>query len=240
MLAYSDPHESADGSGCRDLVRLLWLCVADCENSLAWSAFLGTILPKLGHFIRGSLRQLGYGPGFCDVSGDFGGHEVEDFIQTTIVRLVQDKCALLKRFRGETEENLFAYLAVISRSVVRDCWRRQNSGKRTNIRKRGFASPGPMAFHSNGVPEQRSIERRVLAMEVADLLRCTLDDAENFSERDRLICNLHFINDLSAAQIARCQGIGLTKPGVEKVLSRVKKRIRSKTQIGATEVPCRA
>ena len=53
--------------------------------------------------------------------------------------------------------------------------------------------------------------------------------------RDRLIFQLYFFHDLSAGQIARCEGINLSKAGVEKVLNKLKDRIRSNAAVGSSE-----
>ena len=152
---------------------------------------------------------------------------VDDLIQATILRLVENDCTLLRRFRGEHEDDLLAYLAVISRSVVRDCWRRQHAWKRNLNHGRTLRRSEFITLRLQSSQDYLSTGRQVLAREVLELSGHALTDADGFSDRDRLIFGLHFIDDLSAAQIAQCRGIGLTKPGVEKVLWRIKKRIRN-------------
>ncbi len=231
MLRHSREQAEPECPEFHELVDLLWLGVADRENSMIWAEFLRRILPKINQFVRGSLRRIGYGPHLCDLSEYLCGQATDDLIQLIVLRLVEDECTLLKRFRGETDNDLLAYLAIISRSVVLSCRRGRNAVKRFG--RNGRASPiresGLLNSHSN--PVSAFVERKVLATEVARLVERVLSDKTRFSDRDRLICRLHFAHDLSASQIANCRGIGLSKSGVAKVLSRVKTRTRSLAEI---------
>jgi DNA-directed RNA polymerase specialized sigma subunit len=55
------------------------------------------------------------------------------------------------------------------------------------------------------------------------------------SHRDQLIFQLHFSDGLSHSQIARCEGVNLTKAGVEKVLKRLVERVQSLASSGRSE-----
>jgi len=218
-------HEVA-GSESEDTVDLLWLCVANREDHSAWSEFLRRILPKLRYFIRSTICQSAFGFRFSKVSSLVAGEGVDDLIQSTLVRLIENDCSLLKRFWGRTENDLFAYLAVISRSVVHDCWRRQHALKRNRPQISHSRRFHMVTTHPRSCPAYTAREREILAGEVLGLANRALDVADCFSERNRLIFKLHFFDDLSAAQIVQCRGIGLSKGGVERVLSRVKERIK--------------
>ena len=218
-----------------DTVGLLWQCVEDRENSDAWSELLHRILPKLKHFIRGTLRQWTFDSCLADAASILGGNDLEDLTQTTILRLVENNCSLLRRFSGKIENDLFAYLAVISRSVVRDCYRRQHALKRASPRQCRFGKPHLVTPHPHGLSDPSSMEHRLLAREVTGLAERALDDANGSSERDRLIFRLHFFDGLSAAQICQCQEIGLTKAGVERILRLVTSRTRMLAQASLPE-----
>src|SRR5262245_41887890 len=92
----------ADRTG--NIASLLEDCVQDTRDTIAWSKFLCRFTPKLKFFIRGTLRQSGAQPEI---------EQEKDLLQSTIVRLVENDCAVLRRFSGSTEEELNAYLAVI-------------------------------------------------------------------------------------------------------------------------------
>ena len=111
-----------------ETVELVSLCAQDTGNSALWSELLRRITPKIKTFIRGTLRQNrggSFGPSDAPLLS--GGFQESDLFQNTIVRLVQNDCAVMRRFSGITEEEFMAYLAVITRSVVSDFLRRQTS-----------------------------------------------------------------------------------------------------------------
>src|SRR6266508_1145922 len=86
-------------------------CAQNTDDSALWSEFLRQSLPA------GCSLALG------------GTHE-NDLFQSTVVRQVENGCALMKRFSGSSEDELVVYLAVITRSVVRDCLKRNRAQKR--------------------------------------------------------------------------------------------------------------
>jgi RNA polymerase sigma factor (sigma-70 family) len=217
-------------------VELMRLCVVDRKDSVAWSEFVRCIFPKLRYFIRGTLHRSAFGPRLSLARVFPIENNVEDLIQTTIVRLVENDCAVLRRFAGKTENDLFAYLAVISRSVVQDGWRRQHALKRSSYQARRLTRSYLAILRQRSFSGYSPTERQILAQELLGLAQHALDDDNHFSKRDRLIFNLYFFNDMSAAQIAQCRSIGLTKAGVERVLSRVKNRTRTMAGAGPSEV----
>jgi RNA polymerase sigma factor (sigma-70 family) len=218
-------------------VQLFSLCAEDRDNSSLWAELLRRITPKIKHFIRGTLRQS-LGPDVVFISAPivFGGIQESDLFQTTIVRLVENDCAAMKRFGGESDEQLMAYLAVITRSAVRDCLRRMRAKKRPLIRADAADTRQSGGDFDREAAGNKSPEREVLGRELKELSHKLLESGKGrFPGRDKLIFQLYFFNDLSAGQIARCEGINLSKAGVEKVLNRLKDRIRSNARIGASE-----
>ena len=103
-----------------DPVELFHLCAADCENTDAWTELLRRYTVKLKHFIFGTLRQVLGHSAFRKDSIASGGIQENDLLQNSIVRLVKNDCAAMKRFSGTSEEELLDYLAVICRSSVLD------------------------------------------------------------------------------------------------------------------------
>lgn len=240
------PHPQADDpTGLRDhdSVELLHLCANDTNNSALWTELLRRITPKIKAFIRGTLRQSARGFAlFPDAPLFAGGVQETDLFQNTILRLLEKDCAAMKRFTGGTGEELLAYLAVITRSVVRDSNRRQRASKRPSaqvsltpdslkrIQSTGLYGPG----------ESHEMERKILGRELKDLSIRTIRNLSGpFSSRDQLIFELYFDHGLSTTQIARCEGIELSKTGVEKVLTRLKDRVRSVTEVTSAEASMR-
>jgi RNA polymerase sigma factor (sigma-70 family) len=214
-----------------DSIKLVNLCSGNQQdNDLLWTEFLRRFTPKIKNFIRATLRQYNStnssasdSPAFVD-----SNHE-SDLFQNIIVRLVQNNCAALKRFSGTTESEFQVYLAVIARTTIRDSVRYQSA------KRRFHRTASPTVRYGNSTNEQEyvrepsvedAVERRILAQEIEQLTFRTIQENSGEPDRDRMIFQLYFYEDLSAAQISSCEGIGLSKTGVEKIISRLKDKIK--------------
>jgi RNA polymerase sigma factor (sigma-70 family) len=204
-------------------IELFHLCAADRDNSDAWSEFLRRYTTKISYFIRGAMRQARMG--FAR-TGDTVSFQESDFFQTTIVRLVENDCAAMKKFSGTSENALSAYLAVICRSVVLDAMRYSSAGKR---RRPATAENDESIMHGAPVhlTDDSGFDRPILIRELMSFAFHTAKShSGEISHRDQLIFQLHFFDGLSHSQIAQCKGVNLTKAGVEKVLKRLVERVQ--------------
>ena len=229
MLTRVPAHQEVDDLRSIDTIELLWRCTADREKEATWSEFLRRIVPRLERIIGRTLRQSAGNPAVTQGSTYPGMFQQSDMVQQVILRLVAGDCALLRRFSGSTEDDLIAYLAVISRSVVRDSLRRQSALKRRTTQALDPLPEGRGGghCHSQSASSDGQIERRLLARELADIGSQVLkDSAAPSTLRDKLIFQLYFFHDLSLGEIARCRGINLSKAGVDRVLNRLKERIK--------------
>src|SRR5438876_5682683 len=195
-------------------------------NTDLWSEFLRRFAPRIRFYLRKTLwRQNGTAlqPHWIN--------EENDLFQNTILRLLDRDCAILKRFIAAREEEFIAYLAVIAESVVRDSLRRRMAHKRPNECRRNRSEDLDFAVSENSKgarPEEPVAERRLLAKEVWSIsLRTIKNLSGSLYVRDRRIFELYFSQGLSVHSIARLKAIGLSKTAVEKVLSRVKNRVRA-------------
>ena len=205
---------------------LVSACVRDRENSLLWAEWLLRYGPQIQKFIKGALRQALGKISAAKIADVLGGMQRSDLFQNTILRLVEDDCAVMKRFSGNSEHDWLAYLAVITRSVVRESMRRQRALKRPG----GTEAVGPDVLGPVWIQERSespSVDRKLLAHEVRALgERAIQNGAGETSGRDLLIFQLYFDHDLSFNQIAQCQNVNISKSGVEKVLARMKELVR--------------
>ena len=214
-------------------VVLFSLSARNREDSILWAELLRRTAPRIKQFIRGTLRLS-----MCAVSSRPAELQESDLFQSTIVKLVENDCAAMRRFSGTTDGELMAYLAVITRSVVRDCLRRQRARKRPRILiPVGPPQPErPQPLLPPGRIDPSSAERDLLAREIRDISERSLHTLEGkSSDRDRLIFELYFFHDLSLNQIAQCRGINLSKAGVEKVILRLTEHLRAAAMIGVSE-----
>lgn len=224
-----------------DTARLISLCANNCENSELWSEFLRRFAAKIKTFIQSTLQQYSHSKDAnADSSIRLDVNQRADLYQNTILRLVQNGCAALKRFSGTTESDMLAYLAVIARSVVRDFMRRQSA-----LRRFSFFPLLPIGHDGQSAPysyrratdREDTVEREVLVHEVEQLSLMTIRNNSPAPDRDQLIFQLYYTDGLSAAQIAACKGINLSKTGIEKMLNRLEDRVRSAASAHSNEAP---
>ena len=185
-------------------------------------------------FIRGMLRQsYGFSAG-AENAFIIGNLQESDLFQNVIVRLVENDCAAMKRFSGSAEEELLAYLAVISRSVVMDAMRRHRAIKRKpKVDNEGLFPPSIAPGKAVVEPET---EREILTRELLGMAHQFINSSSGrVSARDRLVFELHFLEGLSLQQISRCKGINLTKGGVEKLIRRMVDRVQNMASAGRPE-----
>jgi RNA polymerase sigma factor (sigma-70 family) len=213
-------------------IELFHLCAANRENSDAWSEFLRRYMTKIRYFIRGTMRQAKTGSAH---PGDLVAFQESDFFQNTIVRLVENDCAAMKRFSGASENALLAYLAVICRSVVLDTMRHNAAGKRRRpaVVEDDESIKNMNSFQLTG---NMGFDRPILIRELMSFAFHTAKShSGDVSHRDQLVFQLHFFDGLSHSQIARCEGVNLTKAGVEKVLKRLVERVQLLASSGRSE-----
>lgn len=222
-----------------DSLSLVSLCADDTQNAALWSEFVRRFAPKIKQFINGTLRQsIG---SLSEAPFLMGGVQENDLFQNTILRLVENDCAALKRFSGTSESDLLAYLAVISRSAVRDSLRRQRALKRplSVVPTRQSETSGTPSLPDSAA-ETPHAERILLAREVVQLSERMIRSLSGESSgRDWLVFKLHYYDDMPASQIAQCKGIDLSKAGVEKVLNRLKERVRTLVAVDRSEAMIR-
>jgi len=206
-----------------DPIELFQFCAAHREDPDAWAEFLRRYAAKIKHFIRGAVWQALRG---CAYTNDSAALQESDLFQNIIVRLVENDCAAMKRFSGASEGALLAYLAVICRSAVLNEVRHSAAFKRRrpdsieNAESAMNADSRRLTNHSEG-------ERAILMGELMSFARhTTRAHSGNISHRDQLVFQLHFFDGLSYGQIARCEGINLTRAGVEKLLNRLVERVQ--------------
>jgi RNA polymerase sigma factor (sigma-70 family) len=220
-----------------DPIELFRICAAERENEDAWSEFLRRYMTKLKYFVHGALRQV-YGRSTCHgESTASDGFQESDLLQNSIVRLVENDCAAMKRFSGTSENDLLAYLAVICRSSVLDTLRHNNAQKRKPAATEGEETV-MTSIGSLRSANHTEFEREILAHELVSLSLQTIQAhsrSDDVSNRDRLVFKLHFFDGLSYSQISRCKGINLSKAGVEKLLKRLVGQVQTLASSGKSE-----
>jgi len=222
----SRPLQGLDG------VALVRRCAEGAEDSEAWQEFLYRFLARIRYFVARAMPAAASGRegGAWSLPGE-RRPEVEDLAQETLLRLTADGCRLLKRFHGETEEAVLRYLSVVATSVVLDHFRVQRRARRlahdTPLQEVDPEVLGRIGLQRDDLRIEQAILVRELLALVEDGLREEVADVAA-RRRHLLIFKLHVFDGLSLAQIARFGGIGLSKNGVDKTLTRIRERLRER------------
>lgn len=150
---------------------------------------------------------------------------LDDLVQDTYLKLCDDDCRLLRSFESRHPDAIFGFLKVVAGNVANDHF------KSALAEKRGAgvteAVPDTAALFPVAPPSSSStsMDRRILLRQIDDAL--TVGAAGPDLERNRIIFWLYYRDGLSASAIASLPYIKLTTKGVESILLRLTRMIRS-------------
>ena len=196
-----------------DVAELVRQCARDLQNEDLWQKFYSRYKRKILLYLLRAFRMM-------------GGHSEEfvrfadDWLQEVFTKLVQNEGHVIRSFRGTTEVSVNAFLASIALSNVVDQLRSQSA-----LRRRAQVVPLDQ-LQDVSSPRVDPAGRFSALLELIDVEKALRTDEESKNpERDLLIFKLHFVEGLSAREIASIPGLKLTTSGSEKVLSRVRNRL---------------
>jgi RNA polymerase sigma factor (sigma-70 family) len=201
-----------------DAAELVRQCARDLQNEELWQEFYSRYKRKILLFLLRAFRMTG---GRSDEFLRFA----EDWLQEVFTKLVQNEGHVIRSFRGTSEVSVNAFLASIALSIVVDQLRSQSA-----LRRRAQVVPLDQ-LHDVSSPRVDPAARFAALLELIDVEKALRTDEESKNpERDLLIFKLHFVEGLSAREIASIPTLKLTTSGSEKVLSRVRNRLVRRQQ----------
>lgn len=196
-----------------DVAELVRQCARDLQNEELWQQFYARYKRKILLYLLRAFRMVG---GHSDEFLRFA----DDWLQEVFTKLVQNEGHVIRSFRGTTEVSVNAFLASIALSIVVDQLRSQSA-----LRRRAQVVPLDQ-LQDVSSPRVDPVARFSALLELIDVEKALRTDEESKNpERDLLIFKLHFVEGLSAREIASIPGLKLTTSGSEKVLSRVRNRL---------------
>jgi RNA polymerase sigma-70 factor (ECF subfamily) len=152
---------------------------------------------------------------------------VDDIVQEVFLKLCEQERRILREFEPRGEDSFLGLLRIVAGSVANDYFRRVYSAKRggkvvtASLMEEVAASP-VASSHQSG-----QMERSVLMAQLDQKLRSA---PAIIGERDRALFWLYYLQGLTADEIARMSGAGLTAKGVESALRRVAKWLREEVE----------
>jgi RNA polymerase sigma factor (sigma-70 family) len=191
-------------------------CGKDQQNAELWEEFYSRFRRKILLYLLRAYRKLG-GP------FDEFVQYADDLVQDVFTKLVQNECRVVRSFRGTTELSVYAFLGSIAVSIVADQLRSQKAVRRS-------AQVVPLdEFQALSAAHADTDAQLSALLQVIDVERALRTDEESKNpERDLLIFKLHFVEGLSAREIASMPALKLTTSGLQKVLTRVRSRLVQK------------
>ena len=184
-------------------------------DAAAWEEFIHRFQKLIATTALRTARQW----------GEVSAHMVDDLVQETYLKLCGNECRLLREFEPLQPGSIFGFLKVITANVTHDFLRSQHS------KKRGSGKPGESLDLqgrlgvSQGTGGPASQDREILLQEIDRQL--TLFAAGPNQERDHLVFWLYYRQGLSASAIGAIPSVDLTTKGVESLIFRLTRQLRS-------------
>jgi DNA-directed RNA polymerase specialized sigma24 family protein len=198
--------------------RLFELCASCFEDDRYWEEFVRRFNHNLTRSVYHAYRRF---------SSESQLHYwvLSELLQESYLKILKDRCASLRRFRGQTELEAEVYLMHIATSVTIDEIRRQQSLKR-QISFVPLEKSQLLEKLWDWQEKTPSLYTDELAeYELIRLLRRTFT-GEN-SQRDILIFLLYFREGLTPQEIARAGICDLKPASIAHKVERMRDKIRS-------------
>jgi RNA polymerase sigma-70 factor (ECF subfamily) len=131
---------------------------------------------------------------------------IDDLVQETFVKLCEDDCRVLREFRSEQPQGLQGFLKVLAANLAQDHFRALNATKRGVALTCSASEASPAG--NNAALE--AVDQAVLFKEIEEFLNATRTRQKHQ---------------------ASASGLGLSTKGVESVILRLTRQVRSRFHI---------
>lgn len=172
--------------------------------------------------IAGSVARI------ARLRGESNPQTVEDIVQEVYLKLCERGCRVLREFREEREDALYAFLKVVSANVARDWFEAATAIKRGSGQVASLAPE--VAIETENEFENR-LSRQLFLQKVEAILARLREGAE--AVRVQSIFWLYYRQGFTAQEISAIPSLGLSPKGVESLLQRLVRQVRSKLAEGS-------
>jgi len=152
---------------------------------------------------------------------------VDDIVQEIFLKLCEQERRILRDFEPRGEDSFLGLLRLVSTSVANDYFRRIYSEKRGGKVLTMPLMEDAAQVHAASSRQSSQMQRSVLLSQLDEKLQSAPDV---IGERDRALFWLYYQQGLTAEEIARMSGAGLTAKGVESALRRVATWLRGEVE----------
>jgi len=147
---------------------------------------------------------------------------IDDLVQETFVKLCEDDCRVLREFRSEQPQGLQGFLKVLAANLAQDHFRALNATKRGVALTCSASEASPAG--NNAALE--AVDQAVLFKEIEEFLNAT-----RTRQKHQAVFWLYYRDGMTAKAIASASGLGLSTKGVESVILRLTRQVRSRFHI---------
>lgn len=149
---------------------------------------------------------------------------IDDLVQETFLKLCEDNCRVLREFRSEQPQGLPGFLKVLAANLAQDYFRASNATKR-GVALTCSATEALPAGNNAAIEE---LNQAVLFNEIDEFLNVT-----RTREKHQAVFWLYYRDGLTAKAIASLSALGLSTKGVESIILRLTRQVRSRFHITA-------
>lgn len=188
---------------------------AGSNNPAIWQEFIRRFQPVIAAAVLRTASR------FCKPTRQ----TLDDLVQETFLKLCDDDCRLLRTFESRHPDAIFGFLKVVAGNVANDHFKSALAEKRGAGVTEAVPDTAALFPVVPAASASNSMERRILLRQIDDALSVVA--AGEDLDRNRLIFWLYYRDGLSASAIASLPSIALTTKGVESILLRLTRMIRS-------------
>jgi RNA polymerase sigma-70 factor (ECF subfamily) len=191
---------------------LLRLCVQRAPEE-AWGEFMRRYHPVIARNVARIARQY-------DIDSPA---TIEDMVQEVYVKLCDRSCRILREFRDDREDALYAFLKVVSANIARDRCHAMAA------MKRGGGKVVPLTADDDSLPADDDFGSRLvhgLFIEKVEAVVTRYTEGPS-AVRDQSIFWLYYRQGMTAREIAAIPAFELTAKGVESLLQRLVRQVRT-------------
>jgi RNA polymerase sigma-70 factor (ECF subfamily) len=196
---------------------LVRIC-AEGGHAPEWSEFIRRFHPLI---TRVAVRT-------AQIWGESSPSVVDDLVQETYLKLCAEDCRLLRSFQPHQPGAIYGYIKMVTANVVHDHFKASHAAKRGSGRAAEDVEDIGERARKTGArsaTDQQTIERSILIQQIDQHLTKSIPSVD--LRRNRLIFWLYYRDGLTAKAIASIPGVGLTPKGVESLLLRLTRLVRS-------------
>lgn len=200
-------------------------CANNLNSNIAWSEFLSRYEKRICYTITQECKKNEINK-YCLQFEE----TVRDLVQDVYLKILENDCKALKKFRGDSENSIYSYLTVIAKNVVRNYIIKMQAQKRPQIET--FLN---MLTDENKIIQckdklkpsildtDQEFKLKILQEEIDYCLAKIMTGKEK--ERNKLICQLHIYNGFSPNEIAIFFNVGISARRIINIISESRQKL---------------